>query len=73
MPVKYEVEVDIDFKLLRKQKRVLISLASDKRVRTSKSRVDALEGIINLIDHMQDAAVDSGAASEDTVFGSENI
>jgi hypothetical protein len=71
MPVKYEVEVDIDFKLLRKQKRVLISLASDKR--TSKSRVDALEGIINLLDHMQDAAVESGAASEHTVFGSEDI
>ena len=56
-----------NWKLLREQKLQLLGLIvvneDDERV------VDALDGIINFIDAIQDAAVDSGIKTGDEVFG----
>ena len=35
---------------------------------TLKKTVDAIEGLLNLIDHIQDQAVDSGQVPEEVVF-----
>lgn len=59
---------DINWRLLRLQK--LAILESIWRQELNNTRlVNALEGMISLIDAIQDAAVDDGIATELEVFG----
>lgn len=53
----------IDWKLLRKQKDYCVNEASNS------DAGEIYDGIVNLIDVLQDAAVKDGIASEETVFG----
>jgi hypothetical protein len=56
----------VDWEALRDQKGVLVGLAGD-RGSITKEQQEALNGIIHLLDHIQDeAAIGLG---EDTVFG----
>jgi hypothetical protein len=59
----------MDFNLLKAQKKVLCNLQAKKTV--TKSEFDALEGIINFIDSIQDIAVDVYGYSTDMVFNHE--
>jgi len=55
---------NIDWKLLREQKEWLLSISDvDER---------NLDGVLNLIDHIQDQAVEQGVASEEIVFGAQS-
>ena len=51
----------IDWKKLRQQKRWLVAYQGGDD--------NAAEGLLNLLDHIQDAAVADGLASEEEVFG----
>lgn len=53
----------IDWKLLREQKSRLLSLQHEDE--------DMIEGLTNLIDAIQDAAVDDGLVTNMTVFGKD--
>jgi hypothetical protein len=57
----------IDWELLRKQKDYLAAMASDKDRLTSEIKI--LDGVIALIDYIQDDAVSHGKATEHEVFG----
>jgi hypothetical protein len=63
---------NIDFDLLRKQKTQLIELQyrsdSNGNPVVSSKEYEALEGIINLIDHIQDEAIKQLGLSEEEVF-----
>jgi hypothetical protein len=56
----------IDYKLLREQKADLLSIISDKNV--SEKQMESLDGIIILIDNIQDYAVMELGISSKTVF-----
>lgn len=55
----------IDWALLRQQKEALLTIP-EQLINTTQ--YDALQGIISLIDHLQDYAVWSEAVSEEVVF-----
>ena len=55
----------IDFKLLREQKRGILDHI---KCHTEKELIEPLDGIINLIDAIQDAVVVDGIATEKEVF-----
>jgi hypothetical protein len=58
----------IDWKLLRKQKRLLLQVINNDNVNFKEK--EALEGILNLIDAIQDYAVDDAQiVTEIEVFG----
>ena len=57
---------NMDWKLLRKQKRSLVDVTSNGSSMTSKQK-ELLEGLINLIDAIQDEATEY--LSEEIVFG----
>lgn len=57
--------MEIDWKLLRKQKRALLRLAMDGKPVSKK----VADGLINLIDSIQDSHVACGSATEHEVFG----
>jgi hypothetical protein len=57
----------MNWELLRRQKRVLLNLDTGSVV-TGKQN-EAIEGIVSLIDHIQDQVVDSGQMTSKTVFG----
>ena len=59
MKTKVEITMLLDFKVLREQKLSLLSLSNSQK----------LEGLINLIDHIQDYSVDVLNISENKVFG----
>jgi len=68
----------IDWKELRQQKSLLVSMAAKlrdedservKSARKNEEEVDALDGLINFIDSIQDDAVDKSGLAEKTVFG----
>lgn len=69
----------IDFKLLRKQKNELLETLTflednvqyddDEDAKVMRSRIDSLEGILNMIDAIQDAVVKDGIKTERQVFG----
>jgi hypothetical protein len=59
--------MNIDWELLREQKHQLIALAFSDTATIKET--EALEGVINLLDTIQDEAVSSGLADEETVFG----
>lgn len=55
----------IDWALLRQQKEALLTIPEQL---INATQYDALQGIIGLIDHLQDYAVWSEAVSEEVVF-----
>jgi hypothetical protein len=57
---------EIDWQLLRKQKLQLINFIE---ANSNNQNIEFLNGILALVDHFQDCAVDSSCASEDVVFG----
>jgi len=58
------ISLDLDFELLRKQKHELMDHAWKEN-----STNELLEGIISLIDAVQDQSVDSNGVDEELVFG----
>jgi len=60
---------DINWELLRKQKLTLFNLIQEI---DNVEQVEHLEGIIYLIDAVQDEAVDNEGVDEAFVFGTEN-
>lgn len=65
--MKFEVDgYGIDWKLLRIQKVRLLDVINEIHDISDK---EALEGILLLVDHVQDNAVDSGVYTESDVFG----
>ncbi len=70
---KVTLELDIDWAMLKNQKQYLLSTLSYFEALSSLTseqikQVDALEGILNLIDDIQAYAVDSGQFKENDVF-----
>ena len=59
--------MNINWALLRQQKAALVEVALSGR--TSEYESEAFDGIINLLDTIQDETVSSGLADEETVFG----
>ena len=59
---------NIDWPLLRQQKLALVSASLPAH---SADSDDALDGIIHLIDHIQDSMVESGVMTETEVFGKQ--
>jgi len=57
----------IDWELLKKQKNTLLNTIN--KLEHHNSKVDDLEGILNLIDSIQDLAVDYYEIPEEKVFG----
>lgn len=55
----------VDWALLRQQKEALLTIPEQL---INSTQYDALQGIIELIDHIQDYAVWSEAVSEEVVF-----
>ena len=67
-PTSIEVVLSfrVELRLLRRQKRALIDIRHNSKV--SADQEDAIEGILNMIDFIQDSIVDQGLASEEEVF-----
>jgi len=68
---------EIDFKALKKQKAILINMIQDwgeADDKDQKKDAKEVEGILNLIDTIQEKAVDEFGYSEEEVFnlGKEN-
>ncbi len=61
----------LDFKLLREQKAELIAYTYYNRTSMPVKRVGAIDGIINMLDSIQDAVVQDGIKTEEEVFGKE--
>jgi hypothetical protein len=57
----------LDWKLLREQKLCLLTLAGSGH--TTERECELLQGVVNLIDHIQEDAVDDGSVSEAQVYG----
>ena len=63
------VIANIDYKLLQQQKQSLIDLLDMEEVMPVWEQ---LEGLISLIDSVQDAVVEDGIETEENVFGKSN-
>ena len=61
------VQAGVDWALLRQQKDALVDMADDEDRLTSE--IEVLDGVIALLDSLQDAAVRLGKASQLEVFG----
>jgi len=57
----------IDWPLLQQQKQLLVELRAGQTVTAEQE--ESIEGILNLLDSIQDQAVDSGDVPEAVVFG----
>lgn len=57
---------DVDLALLRKQKRALIGVHEGATV--SYEQEEAAEGLLNLIDFIQDSVLEQGLAREEEIF-----
>lgn len=64
--IKVTVECDIDLVLLRKQKRALVGLREG--VVATYEQENAAEGLLNLLDFIQDSILEQGLATEDDIF-----
>ena len=58
---------ETDFKLLKKQKLHLLDII-DLKDQVGEDQVDAIHGIVNMIDAFQDAVVADGIKTEKEVF-----
>jgi hypothetical protein len=56
----------VDLELLRRQKRTLMALP--RHFQLSPCQEEAVDGLLNMIDLIQDSVVDQGLASEEEVF-----
>jgi hypothetical protein len=77
MPKTYNIEIsNIDLEMLREQKAKLLTLQhrveSDNSPVVRPAEYEALEGIVNLIDHIQDSAVEQHGLDEAEVFKFSN-
>lgn len=66
---------DIDFKLLKEQKLTLLEIIEerkDSQYLKDKKQVEHVEGVVNLIDEIQDFAVAELGVTEEEVFGDLN-
>ena len=59
----------IDWKLLREQKTALLDLLADFADAGIPEEVPALDGLVHLIDGIQDCAYNCGYGTEDEIFG----
>jgi len=67
--MKYNIEIqNIDLNLLREQKEILLELQYKTTANISAKEFEALDGLINLIDHIQDQAVEQHGLDENEVF-----
>jgi hypothetical protein len=64
--IKVKVECNIDLALVRRQKHALIGIREGATV--SSEQEEAAEGILNLLDFIQDSILEQGLATEDEVF-----
>jgi hypothetical protein len=64
--MKVVVQLDLDFKLLREQKYMLLNYLDDKEIS------HPLWGIISLLDDVQDQSVSANGVDEKVVFGEES-
>ena len=64
--IKVAIECDIDLVLLRKQKRAIVELREGTTV-TSEQEA-AAEGLLNLLDFIQDSILEQGLATEEDIF-----
>lgn len=65
------ITFQLDFKLLKQQKKTLIHLIADldnKKKPASLKQTEDLEGILGLINSIQDYVVDNGLLTEKGVF-----
>lgn len=69
-PVRVTLTMRINLALLRRQKRHLLGLCFGSVV--TRPQDDTIEGVLNLIDFIQDSIVDQGVASERAVFDIRN-
>ena len=60
-----------DWKLLRQQKLHLLEILDDKKSNVTAEQRQSIEGLINFLDSVQDAAVTSKLYTEEDVFGKE--
>lgn len=64
----------MDWKLLREQKRLLVTLCEEIHLEVERvvteghGRIELLTGVISLIDALQDAAVEERVVTEEQVF-----
>lgn len=66
---------EINWNMLRLQKQTLLGIIAEKEcIHTweAEEQIDDLEGILGLIDSIQDYAVDEMGVPEEEVFGLEN-
>ena len=63
---------NIDYDLLREQKLQLIKISNEYEKGKRIVLFDTLDGIINLLDAIQDAVVADGIKTKIQVFGEEN-
>lgn len=71
--MKYNIEIqNIDLELLREQKEILLKLqyktTPNGDIVVGAKEFEALDGLINLIDHIQDQAVEQHGLDENEVF-----
>lgn len=66
---EFGLVLHIDFNLLKEQKKELIKIMNTKN---SQKEFEAIEGIINLITHIQDHAVEELGIDENLIFDLEN-
>jgi hypothetical protein len=64
--VEVTLTLKLDLPLLRRQKRALIGVHEGAQV--SLDQEDAAEGMLSLIDFIQDSILEQGLASEDEIF-----
>jgi hypothetical protein len=64
--IKITLECDIDLLLLRKQKRALIGLREGGTI--TYEQETAAEGMLNLLDFIQDSILEQGLATEEEIF-----
>ena len=60
------VEMKIELNLLRKQKRALVAITEGSSV--SYEQEEAAEGMLNLLDFLQDSILEQGLATEEDIF-----
>lgn len=77
MSKTYNIQIsDVDLDLLREQKRQLLLLQGRTELTNSpvlnSNEFEAVDGIINLIDHIQDSAVQQHGLDEEEVFTFSN-
>lgn len=66
VPVAVALTLRVSLNLLRQQKRALVNLSPSSPV--TPDQEEAVEGILNLLDFIQDSIFEQGLAAEDEIF-----